>query len=129
MTRNGAIQPDGVATPSSPYSPVFASGDLVYTAGQIGADVSGNIVEGGIEAQTRQVFENLRACLEAAGCSLGDVIKVNGFLTDLDNFAVYNEIYRDYFTEPFPARTTVGATLAPGLLVEVEAVARRAVSD
>jgi 2-iminobutanoate/2-iminopropanoate deaminase len=128
MTQNGAIQPDGVATPSSPYSPVFASGDLVYTAGQIGSDASGNTVEG-FEAQTRQVFENLRACLEAAGCSFRDVVKVNGYLVDLGNFPVYNEIYREYFTEPYPARTTVGAALAPGLLVEVECVARRAVSD
>jgi 2-iminobutanoate/2-iminopropanoate deaminase len=53
------------------------------------------------------------------------VIKVNGFLTDLDSFDVYNAVYRDYFAEPYPARTTVGAALAPGLLVEVEVVARR----
>jgi 2-iminobutanoate/2-iminopropanoate deaminase len=71
------------------------------------------------------VFDNIRACLEAAGCGLADVIKVNGFLTDLDSFDVYNAVYRDYFAEPYPARTTVGAALAPGLLVEVEVVARR----
>jgi 2-iminobutanoate/2-iminopropanoate deaminase len=122
---SGAIQPDGVARPSAPYSPVFASGDLVYTAGQIGADATGAIVEGGIEAQCRQALDNLRACLAAAGCELTDVIKVNGYLVDLGDFAVYNEIYREYFTEPYPARTTVGAALAPGLLVEIEAVARK----
>jgi 2-iminobutanoate/2-iminopropanoate deaminase len=122
---SGPIQPDGVAKPSSPYSPVFVSGDLVFTAGQIGADVTGAIVEGGIEAQCRQALDNLRACLAAAGCELTDVIKVNGFLVDLGDFAVYNEIYREYFTEPYPARTTVGAALAPGLLVEIEAVARK----
>ena len=121
---DGAIQPDGVAKPASPYSPVFASGDLVYTAGQVGADASGDVPEG-IEAQTRQALENLRACLEAAGCSLRDVMKVNGYLVNIGDFPTYNAVYREFFEEPYPARTTVGAVLADGLLVEVEAVARR----
>jgi 2-iminobutanoate/2-iminopropanoate deaminase len=121
---SGAIQPEVVATPASPFSPVVVSGDLVYTAGQIGADADGNMVEG-IEAQTRQVLENLRLCLEAAGCSLRDVVKVNGYLTDMENFAAYNAVYREVFEPPYPARTTVGAALAPALLVEIEAVARR----
>jgi 2-iminobutanoate/2-iminopropanoate deaminase len=122
---NGPIQPDGVARPSSPYSPVVVSGDLVYTAGQIGADASGAVVGDDIESQCRQALTNLRLCLEAAGCQLADVIKVNGYLVNLDHFPVYNEIYREFFGEPYPARTTVGAALAPGLLVEVEAVARK----
>ena len=120
-----ALQPDGVARPDFPFSPVVVSGDLVYTAGQVANDESGRIVSDEIEAQCRRVFDNIRACLEAAGCGLADVIKVNGFLTDLDSFDVYNAVYRDYFAEPYPARTTVGAALAPGLLVEVEVVARR----
>jgi 2-iminobutanoate/2-iminopropanoate deaminase len=121
---NGAIQPDGVARPDAPYSPVFASGDLVYTAGQIGADANGTVADG-IEAQTRQALENLRLCLEAAGCGLGDVMKVNAYLTDMENFSAYNAVYRETFSAPYPARTTVGAALAPGFLVEIEAVARR----
>ena len=122
---SGPIQPEGVARPSAPYSPVVVSGDLVYTAGQIGADASGAVVGDDIASQSRQALENVRLCLEAAGCALADVIKVNGYLVDLDHFPVYNEIYREFFSEPYPARTTVGAALAPGLLVEVEAVARR----
>jgi 2-iminobutanoate/2-iminopropanoate deaminase len=122
---DGAIQPDGIARPQAPYSPVVASGDLVYTAGQYGADATGSMAGDDIESQTRQTLENVRTCLAAAGCGLDDVIKVNGYLVDLGDFAVYNEIYREFFTEPYPARTTVGASLAPGLLVEVEAVARR----
>jgi 2-iminobutanoate/2-iminopropanoate deaminase len=122
---DGAIQPPGVAKPAAPFSPVVVSGELVYTAGQVGHDAVGSIVEGGIAAQTRQAFENLRLCLEAGGCSFDDVVKVNAYLTDLDDFAAYNDIYRELFHEPYPARTTVGAALAPGLLVEVEAVARR----
>jgi 2-iminobutanoate/2-iminopropanoate deaminase len=120
-----AIQPHDVAVSASPLSPVVVSGDLVLTSGQIGADASGAIVEGGVVPQARQALENVRLCLAAAGCDLADVIKVNGYLVDLADFAAYNEVYREFFGEPFPARTTVGAALAPGLLVEVEAIARR----
>jgi 2-iminobutanoate/2-iminopropanoate deaminase len=120
-----AIQPDGVARPKAPYSPVVASGDLVYTAGQVAYDADGNLVPGGLREQSRRVLENLEACLAAAGCGLEDVIKVNAYVTDLSEFALFNEVYAEFFEPPYPARTTVGAQLAPGLLVEVEAVARR----
>jgi 2-iminobutanoate/2-iminopropanoate deaminase len=119
-----AVQPDGVATPKAPYSPVVVSGDHVYTAGQVAFDESGTVVSGGIDAQTRRALDNVAACLEAAGCGLDDVVKVNAFLADLADFEGYNAVYREYFTAPFPARTTVQAGLPPGLLVEIEAVAR-----
>jgi 2-iminobutanoate/2-iminopropanoate deaminase len=120
-----AIQPEGLPTPSAPYSPVVVSGDLVATAGQVGFDAEGKVVEGGIREQARQTLENLGRCLAAAGCGFGDVIKVTAFLTEMDNFAAYNEIYGQFFEAPYPARTTVQAGLAPGLLVEIEALARR----
>jgi 2-iminobutanoate/2-iminopropanoate deaminase len=120
-----ARQPDGVARPKAPYSPVVVSGDHVYTAGQVAFDAEGNVVPGGTAEQTRQVLANLERCLEAAGCSLSDVVKVNAFLVDLDDFPAFNAVYREVFSEPYPARTTVQAGLAPGLLVEVEAVARK----
>jgi 2-iminobutanoate/2-iminopropanoate deaminase len=119
-----AVQPDGVATPKAPYSPVVVSGDHVYTAGQVAFDESGGVVSGGIDAQTRRALDNVKACLEAAGCGLDDVVKVNAFLADLGDFEGYNEVYREYFGAPYPARTTVQAGLPPGLLVEIEAVAR-----
>ena len=125
MSENEFIQPDGVARPSFPYTPVVVSGDLVVTAGQVANDATGTIVSEDVEAQCRQVLDNIRACLQAAGCELSDVIKVNAFLPDLGNFDVYNTVYREYFSEPYPARTTVGAALAPGLHVEVEVIARR----
>jgi 2-iminobutanoate/2-iminopropanoate deaminase len=125
MTETEFIQPDGVGRPSFPYTPVVASGELVFTSGQVANDASGHVVSQEIEAQCRQVLDNVRACLAGAGCTLSDVIKVNGFLTDLDNFDVYNAVYSEYFSEPYPTRTTVGAALAPGFLVEVEVVARR----
>ena len=117
-------QPDGVAVPRAPYSPVVVDGGLVYTAGQVGFDESCDIVPGGIEAQTRRALENLTACLRAAGCERADVLKVNAYLADLAEFEGFNGVYREFFEEPFPARTTVGVTLPGGLLVEIEATAR-----
>jgi 2-iminobutanoate/2-iminopropanoate deaminase len=124
MTRE-AIQPAGLARPKAPYSPVVVSGDHVYTAGQVAFDANGDIVPGGVAEQTRQVFANLRACLDAAGCSFDDVVKVNAFLFDLGDFAAFNAVYAEHFSEPYPVRTTVQAGLAPGLFVEVEVVARK----
>ena len=120
-----ALQPDGMAKPSPPYSPVVVSGDTVYTAGQVAYDAEGNLVEGGIAEQTRRVLENVRACLEAAGCTMDDVVKVTAFVVDLGDVAAYNEVYREFFAEPYPARSTVQAGLGPGVLVEIEAVARK----
>ena len=126
MTRE-AIQPDGVPVPAPPYSPVVAAGDLVFTAGQVAMDPAGAIVAGGVAEQTEQVLRNVAACMAAAGCSLDDVVKTTVFLDDLADFPAFNEIYARHFTRPFPARTTVQAGLAPGVLVEIEAVARRPV--
>lgn len=123
MSRD-AVFPDGLPRPKAPYSPVVRSGDHVYTAGQVAFDPSGALVAGGIAEQTRQALANLTACLRAAGCTLGDVVKVNVFLLDLADFDAFNEIYRDAFDEPYPARTTVQAGLPGGIRVEIEAVAR-----
>ncbi len=119
-----AIQPEGLARPAAPYSPVVVSGDLVFTAGQVGFDESGQLAAEDVGGQCRQALENIRTCLRAAGCELDDVIKVNAFLTDLGNFPAFNEAYREYFEEPYPARSTVGVSLPAGILVEIEAVAR-----
>ena len=120
-----AIQPPDVATPKAPYSPVVVSGDHVFTAGQVAFDATGAVVAEDMDAQTRQALRNVRSCLAAAGCTLEDVVKVNAYLADLGGFDAYNTVYREFFSEPFPARTTVQAGLPPGLLVEIEAVARR----
>jgi 2-iminobutanoate/2-iminopropanoate deaminase len=119
-----AIQPEAVAVPAAPYSPVVTSGDLVVTAGQVGFDRDGKLVSDDIESQTRQVFENLHGCLQAAGCGFEDVIKVNAYLSDLGDFEAFNQVYREHFSKPYPVRTTVQAGLAPGVLVEVDVVAR-----
>ena len=120
-----APTPEGVVKPRAPYSPVVRSGDLVFTAGQVAFDESGEPVPGGIAEQTAQALSNLEACLAAAGCTLDDVQKVNVFLVDLAEFAAFNKVYAATFTEPYPARTTVQAGLPAPLRVEIEAVARR----
>jgi 2-iminobutanoate/2-iminopropanoate deaminase len=119
-----ALQPDGVAEAPSPYSHVVLSGDLVFTAGQTPFDAERKLVSDEFEPQARQTFENLGRCLAAAGCGFDDVLKVTTHLADLDHFALYTEVYREYFKPPYPVRTTVQSGLL-GFLIEVEAIARR----
>jgi len=108
-----------------PYSIAVQTGQMVYTAGQIGLDpATGEIVPGGIEAETRQVLTNLKNVLEASGSSLGDVVKTTVFLRDMADFAKMNAIYGEFFNQQPPARTTVAvAGLPKGGTVEIEAVA------
>ena len=121
MTRR-ALNPEGVAAAPSPYSHVVIGGDLVFTSGQTPYDANRELVSAEFEPQARQAFDNLGRCLEAAGCEFGDVLKVTTHLAELGHFAAYNEIYREYFEPPYPARTTVQSGLL-GFLIEVEAVA------
>jgi len=108
-----------------PYSIAVQTGQMVYTAGQIGLDpATGEIVPGGIEAETRQVLTNLKNVLEASGSSLGDVVKTTVFLRDMADFAKMNAIYGEFFNQQPPARTTVAvAGLPKGGAVEIDAVA------
>jgi reactive intermediate/imine deaminase len=107
-----------------PYSQAVRAGDTVYLSGQIPLDpATMQLVSGDIEAEIRQVFENLKAVAEAAGGSLANAVKVNVFLTDLGHFAKVNEIMATYCTEPFPARAAVGVAQLPrGARVEIECV-------
>ena len=107
-----------------PYSPYRVSGDIVATAGQVAFDAGGSIVAGGIREQTRQALANVERRLEEAGCSLEDVFKITTFIADVGDVPAYNEIYREFFKPPYPARTTVQAGLPDGLLIEIEAIAR-----
>jgi reactive intermediate/imine deaminase len=107
-----------------PYSQAVRAGDTVYLSGQIPLDpATMQLVSGDIEAEIRQVFENLKAVAEAAGGSLTNAVKVNVFLTDLGHFAKVNEIMATYCTQPFPARAAVGVAQLPrGARVEIECV-------
>jgi len=108
-----------------PYSIAIQVENLVYTAGQIGLDpAKGELVPGGVEAETRQVLTNLKHVLEAAGTSLDGVIKTTVFLKDMADFAKMNAIYAEFFTQNPPARSTVAVAGLPiGASVEIEAVA------
>lgn len=108
-----------------PYSHAVSVNGLVYTSGQVGL-IPGTkaLAEGGIQAQTRQALENIKAVLEASGSNLGSVIKTTVFLQTMDDFAAMNEVYATYFTADPPARSTVAVAKLPlGALVEVEVVA------
>ena len=107
-----------------PYSQAKISGNFLYSSGQIPIDpATGELISGGIEEQTRRVCENLKAVLEAAGTSLEKVIKTNCYLKDINDFAAFNKVYAEYFTEK-PARSCVGGLQIPkGALVEVEVIA------
>ncbi len=126
--RFRAIEPEGYAAPQVPYSSVVVSGDLVATAGQVPLTPEGVLVGDDFREQAEQVFVNLRACLAAAGCTLADVFKVNGYLASFDDFPVYNEVYVRHFSPPLPVRTTVQAGLY-GIKVEIEAWARLPAPD
>lgn len=106
------------------YSQAVRAGNTVYLSGQIPLVAETmQIVDGGFAEQTHQVFKNLRAVAEAAGGSLNDLVKVNAYLTDLSNFATFNEIMVQYFTTPYPARAAVEVSALPkGALVEAEAI-------
>ncbi len=108
-----------------PYSQAIRVQNMVYTSGQIPADpLNGEVVDGGIENQSKQALENLKAVLAEAGTGLENVIKTTVFIKDMKDFALVNQIYGQYFKEPYPARSCVEvARLPKDVLIEIEAVA------
>ena len=118
------IQTDHAPAAIGTYSQAVRVGDTVYLSGQIPLDpATKELVGGGIEAEIRRVFENLKAVAEAAGGSLAQAVKVNVYLTDLTHFPKVNEIMAQYFPQPYPARAAVGvAQLPKGARVEAECI-------
>lgn len=106
------------------YSQAVRVGNTVWVSGQIPLDPkTQQLVTGGMEAQVRQVFENLKAIVEAAGAGFDDVVKATVFLTDLAHFALVNKVMAEYFREPYPARAAVGVSALPrGAQIEVECI-------
>ena len=122
------VHSDGAPAAIGPYSQAIVSGGFVFTAGQIALDpASGEVVGADAATQAERVLENLSAVLEAAGSSMGDVVKTTVYLADLSDYAAVNEMYARYFTEPFPARSAFGVSELPrGARVEIDAIARLA---
>jgi len=118
------ISTDKAPAAIGPYCQAVQFGNLLFVSGQIALDPkTGNLVEGGIEAQTRRVLENIKAIIEGAGLTLQNVLKCSCFLNNMDNFAKFNAVYDSYFKESLPARETVEvARLPKDVLVEVSAI-------
>ncbi len=127
MPTRIVIQTDQAPKAIGPYSVAIQTDGMVFCSGQVGIDPKlGEIVSGGLEAETRQALTNLKNVLEAAGSSLAHVVKTTVFLRDMGDFPAMNAIYAEYFSENPPARSTVAvAGLPKGAMVEVEAIALR----
>lgn len=120
-----AIHTDNAPQAIGPYSQAIEAGGMVFASGQLGLDpATGAFPEGGIKEQTRQSLTNAKHILEQAGTDLAHVVKTTVFLSDMDNFAAMNEVYAEFFTLPYPARSAVAVkTLPKNALVEVECIA------
>lgn len=126
MTKLEQIQTTSAPAAIGPYSQAIKSGSMVFLSGQIPLDPttkSKELVNGGIEIQTHQIFKNLIAVAEAAGGSLQDAVKLTIYMTNLDNFSDVNTIMAEYCNEPYPARATVQVSALPkGALIEIDAI-------
>ncbi|MDI3538393.1 MAG: 2-iminobutanoate/2-iminopropanoate deaminase [Bacillota bacterium] len=120
-----AIATDKAPAAIGPYSQAIRAGNLLFTAGQIPIDpATGQLVQGDIKAQARQVLKNIAAILEVAGSSMQHVVKTTVFLKNMSDFGAMNEVYAEFFTPPYPARSAVAvAALPKDVAVEIEAVA------
>lgn len=124
LTRR-AVSSRSAPAAIGPYSQAIRAGNFLFVSGQIPIDPgTGNLVKGGIEPQTHQVFKNIGAILEAAGASFEHVVSASVFLSDMNDFAKMNEVYATYFSSPAPARATVQvARLPKDALVEIQVTA------
>ena len=124
-TTKESLTCDQVPAAIGPYSVAVSAGALIFVSGQLGLDKdTGQMVEGGIQAQTRQALTHMKAILESAGTTMQNVVKTTVFLMDMAQFAEMNAVYAEFFTESFPARSAIQvAGLPKGGIVEIEAIA------
>ena len=125
MSKTAITSPE-LAPPVGPFSQAIVAGGFIYFSGQVGQDpTTGKLVPGGIAAETDRIFQNLSTVLKAAGKSFDDVVRVGVYLTNMSDFVAMNGIYAKYFSQPFPARTTIGAAALPlGACVEIDLVVK-----
>ncbi|MGN0195133.1 MAG: RidA family protein [Candidatus Cryptobacteroides sp.] len=121
------VSTDKAPAAIGPYSQATLAGNMIFLSGQLPIDPStGAFPEGGVAEQTAQSLANVRAILEKGGFSMSDVVKTTVFLADMGDFAAMNEVYKQNFSEPFPARSAVAVkTLPKGALVEIECIASK----
>ena len=122
-----AVRTAQAPQPMGPYSQAIVEGDFIFVAGQGPINpVTGSLELGDARSETKRVFENIRAILQAAGSSLDHVMKCNVYLRDINDFAAMNQVYQTFFSAPYPARTTIQAAALPGgIAVEIECIARK----
>ena len=113
----------GTPTTHLPFSPCVVVGDLIFVSGQASVDLDGNIVSDSFEGEFRRSLENIRRVLEAARSDLAHVVQTRNYVRDPEDLPLYNQLYREYFPEPRPARTTITHCLPPSLRYEIEVVA------
>ena len=125
MTLSTVRYPQENDTPTShlPFSPCVVVGNLVFVSGQASVDPAGKIVSDSFEGEFRRSMENMHSVLKAAGCDLSHVVQTRNYVRDDKDLATFNELYKDYFSAPFPARTTITGCLPDSLRFEVECVA------
>lgn len=125
MNRPAVHYPQLDNTPTShlPFSPCVVVGNLVFVSGQASVDRSGAIISDSFEGEFRRSMENMRAVLNAAGCDLSHVVQTRNYVRDDKDLAAFNQLYGEYFSGPFPARTTITRCLPDSLRFEVECVA------
>ena len=125
MSKTAVASPE-LTPPVGPFSQAIEVGGFLYISGQVGQDpATGKVVEGGIVPETERVFRNLAALLKAAGRSFDDVVRAGVYLTNISDFVVMNGIYARNFSQPFPARTTIGVAALPlGACVEIDLVVK-----
>ncbi len=125
MTHPHVTYPRNADTPTSPlpFSPSVCFGDLIFISGQASVDEAGKIVSDTFEGEFRRSIENVKKVLEAADSDLAHVIQTRNYVREAADVPRYNELYREYFTAPFPARTTITNCLPPTLRYEIEVVA------
>lgn len=125
MSQRSIIHSDQAPKAIGPYSQAVRVDKTLYLSGQTPLDpATGELVAGDITVQTRRVFENLKAVLTAADASFSNVVRVGIYLTDLGNFSAVNEVMKEYFSEPYPARSTIGVAALPrASIVEIDMVA------
>jgi 2-iminobutanoate/2-iminopropanoate deaminase len=123
-----AIVTEKAPKPLGPYSQAVIEGDFIFVAGQGCTNpLTGRLELGDVRSETKRTFENVRAILDAAGSSLDDVVKCNVYLRDINDFAAMNDVYKTFFSAPYPARTTIQAGALPGgIAVEIECIAKKA---
>ncbi len=123
MEKESISAPDGPQA-VGPYSPVVVAGNMAFISGQIAIDPTTNEIPEGLENQARMAMDNLKAQITAAGFSMDDIMQCQIFTTELGEFSTINQIYGEYFTEPYPTRVTVGAASLPkGSMIEIAAIA------